>query len=157
MVAKIKRKISEITTPANDEIPERRTFVSHARHLNASAEIIADLCCIGFKRSLATLGATTKRVIIFAILSLTRRYRANRVFSMRRLNTQFATDTLFSNVKSLNQNTCSHVFSHKVGFNATYPMESLTGKELGNSYRDFSHDFGIPEHLTFDGYSEQVG
>ena len=27
----------------------------------------------------------------------------------------------------------------------------------GYSYRDFSHDFEIPEYLTFDGYSAQVG
>ena len=31
------------------------------------------------------------------------------------------------------------------------------GDSSGYSYRDFSHDFLIPEHLTFDGYSEQVG
>ena len=28
---------------------------------------------------------------------------------------------------------------------------------MGYSYREFSHDFGITEHLTFDGYSAQVG
>ena len=28
---------------------------------------------------------------------------------------------------------------------------------MGYSYIDFSHDFGLPEHLTFDGYSAQVG
>ena len=76
---------------------------------------------------------------------------------MRRLNARFVTDTLFSDVKSLNQNICAQVFSHKVGFNATYTMESLTGYSLGYLYRDFSHVFGIPEHLTFDGYSAQVG
>ena len=41
--AKLKRNISEITTPANDKIMARRTLVSHARHLKASAELIADL------------------------------------------------------------------------------------------------------------------
>ena len=40
---KLKRKISEITNPANGEIPEIRTFVSHARHLKASANKIDDL------------------------------------------------------------------------------------------------------------------
>ena len=48
-------------------------------------------------------------------------------------------------------------FSNKVGFNATYPMESSTGYSLGYLYRDFIHAFGIPDHLTFDGYSAQVG
>ena len=76
---------------------------------------------------------------------------------MRRLNARFATDTLFSDVKSLNQNTCAQVFSHKVGFNYTYPMVSPKWDSLRYSYRNFSHDFGIPEHLTFDGYSAQVG
>ena len=76
---------------------------------------------------------------------------------MLRLNARFSTDTLSSDVKSLNQSTCAQFFSHKVGFNATYPMESSTGDSLGYLYRDFSHDFGIPEHLTFDGYSAQVG
>ena len=36
-------------------------------------------------------------------------------------------------------------------------MVSSTGYSLGYSYRDFSHDFGIPEHLKFDGYSAEVG
>ena len=75
---------------------------------------------------------------------------------MRRLNALFATDTLFSDVKSLNQNTCAHVFSHKIGFNATYSMVSSTWDSLGYLHREFRNDFGIPEHLTFDGYSAQV-
>ena len=98
----LKRKISEITTPANDEIPERRTFISHARQLKASADLIADLWCIGPTRSQATLGATMQRGIRSAILPLARRYNSDRVFSMRGLNARFATDTLFSYVKSLN-------------------------------------------------------
>ena len=35
-------------------------------------------------------------------------------------------------------------------------MVLLTGGSLGYSYRDFCHDFGIPENLTFDGYSPQA-
>ena len=76
---------------------------------------------------------------------------------MQQLNARFATDTLFSDVKSLNQNTCAQVYSHKVGFNAVYPMTNSTGDSLGYSFCDFCDDFGIPEHLTFDGYSSQVG
>ena len=33
----------------------------------------------------------------------------------------------------------------------------MQGDSLGYSFRDFCDDFGIPEHLTFDGYSSQVG
>ena len=81
-----KQNISEITTTSSDEIPERRTFFSHARHLKASAELISDLWCIVLKRAQATLGTTTQRGIRYAILKLARRYRDDRVFSMRRLN-----------------------------------------------------------------------
>ena len=35
-----------------------------------------------------------------------------------RLDSKFVTETLFSDIKSLNQNTCGQVFSHKVGFSA---------------------------------------
>ena len=76
---------------------------------------------------------------------------------MCRLNVRFATDTLFLDIKSLNPNTCAQVFLHKVGFNATHPMVSSTGESLGYLYIYFSNNFGIPEHLTFDGYSVQVG
>ena len=131
MVAKLKRKILEITTSANYEIPARRTFVSHARHLKASAKLIADLWCIGLKRSQATLGATTQRGIRSAILPLASRYRSDRVFSMRWLNARFPADALFSDVKSLNQNMCAQVFLHKFGFNATYPMVFPTGESFG--------------------------
>ena len=129
--AKLKRKISKITTTANDDIKERSTFVSHARHLKASTELIADLWCIVLKILHATLVSTTQMVIGSARLPLARRYRADRFFSMRRLNAPFLTDTLFSDVRSINQNTCAQVFLHKVGFNATYPMVSSTGDSLG--------------------------
>ena len=97
----------------------------------ASAEVIADLWYIGLKRPQATLGTTTQTGIRSAMLVLERRYRDDRVFSMCWLNARFATDTLFSDVKSLNQNTCAQVFSHKVGFNATYPMVFPTGESFG--------------------------
>ena len=51
MGAKLKLNISDIFTPAADEIPARRTFISRVIHLKASSEIISDLWCIGLKRS----------------------------------------------------------------------------------------------------------
>ena len=122
MGAKLKRNISEIFNPAADEIPTRRTFVSYARHLMATYDLIADLWCIVLKISQAMIGATSQRKVKLYILPLTRRYRYDKVFSMIRLNAHFLTDTLFSDVKSLNHNKSAKVFSHKAGFNATYPM-----------------------------------
>ena len=57
----LKRNASKVVTPFEDDIPERRTFISHERHLKASAESIADLWCIGLKKAYATLDATTQK------------------------------------------------------------------------------------------------
>ena len=90
-------------------------------------------------------------------MPLSRRYRADRMYHMKRLNAKFATDTFFSDTKSLNQNTCAQIFSHKNGFSAVYPLNNVKGNSIGQSYINFCHDFGIPEHLTFDGATAQVG
>ena len=51
---------------------------------------------------------------------------------------------------------CTDFFT-KSCFNATYPMVSLTGESLVYFYRDFCHDFNIPEHMMFGGYYSQAG
>ena len=76
---------------------------------------------------------------------------------MKRLNEKFATDTLYAEVKSLHQNIAAQIYSHKVGFAACYPLTELKGEAIGNTLNDFCHDFGIPEHLKFDGAMVQVG
>ena len=38
-----------------------------------------------------------------------------------------------------------------------YPMKEATGNSIGQALKDFSHDYGVPEYLTFDGASAQVG
>ena len=122
--SKMKRWLCSIATPAVRDIPARRTFVSHSRHLKASAELIDDLRCIGIKKEKATLDATTQRGTRYAILPLRRRYRADRVYILKRLNTRFATDTILSDIKSLNHNVCAQVFSYKFGLSAAYPMRA---------------------------------
>ena len=95
MSANLKRNISEIVTPAADDISVGGTFISNMIHLKASDELIADLWCVGIKRSQATRGVTNQRGVRLAILPLARIYREDTVFSMRRLNARFVTDTLF--------------------------------------------------------------
>ena len=43
MGAKLKHNISEIVTPAADEVPQKRTFISHAIYFKASAELIENI------------------------------------------------------------------------------------------------------------------
>ena len=128
--SQMKRKLCSIATPDVSDIPEMRTLVPHSRHLKASMELISDLWCIGIKKATVTLDATTKRGTRSDILPLYRRYRAGRVYSLKRLNARFATDTLFLDIKSLNKNVCAQVFSNKVGFSETYPMLSGLGDTI---------------------------
>jgi hypothetical protein len=79
------------------------------------------------------------------------------MYIMKRLNAKFATDTFYSDYKSINRNTCAQIYSHKNGFAAVYPMEKANGDSIGQSLATFSNDFGVPEHLTFDGATTQVG
>ena len=95
MSAKRKSNISDIVKLAVDEIPERRYFFPHARHFKASDKLMVDLWYFGLKISRATLRYTTQRGVRSDILPLGRRYRADRVFIMRRLNAHFASETFF--------------------------------------------------------------
>ena len=156
----LRERIIESTTVEewhHEDVPSRRTFISTERHKKLSAESISDLWCIGIKRARNTLNATTQRGIRSAILPLSRRYRSDRRYNMKRLNGKFATDTLYAEVKSLHQNTCAQLYSHKVGFSACYPIRNATGDELGYTLQDFCNDFGVPEHLKSDGHMSQVG
>ena len=141
----------------NEVHPARQSFVSRKQHSQLLAESLSEKWYIGPKRAKATLLATTQNGVRSAILPLSRRYRADRMFSIKQLDGKFATDTFFSKVKSIHMNTCCQVFSHKVGFQACYPKTSTTGDNLGEALDDFVHDFCTPMHLTFDGHQSQAG
>lgn len=139
------------------DVPVRNTFISMDRHTTKSSQSLASLWGIGPLRAKATLRATTQHGSRSAILPLSRRYKADRRFNLKRLHGRFSTDTLYADVKSLHGNKYAQVFSQKNGFAVCYPLPSLSGDSIGYSLRDFCHDFGIPEHLTFDGAQSQVG
>ena len=35
-------------------------------------------------------------------------------------------------------------------------MQAGSGDTIGKSYKDFCHDYGVPEHLTFGGSIAQI-
>ena len=111
-----------IQATATHDIPARRTLISNDRHRKATAENLAELWCIGPKRAQATLDATSQLYTRSAILPIARRYRADRMYNVKRLNWKMSTDTYWSDVKSLTQNVCGQVYTHKCGFAKSYPM-----------------------------------
>eukprot|EP00978_Attheya_sp_CCMP212_P042102 scaffold251199_cov53-Attheya_sp.AAC.1 len=85
-----------------DDVPARRTFVSTERHTKITADSLAERFCIGPERAKQTIRVTTQRGTRSAmILPITQRYRADRRFEVKRLNTKFATDTAYAKVKSI--------------------------------------------------------
>ena len=140
-----------------EDIPARRSFISSDRHKKLTAESIAELWGIGKSRAMATIDATTQNGTRSAILPLSRRYRVDRRYNIKRLEGDFSTDSLYADIKSLIGNKYAQIYSLRNGFTAIYPMESLSGDSIGYTLNDFSHDFGIPGKLKLDGFSSQVG
>ena len=79
------------------------------------------------------------------------------MFSTRKILGKYATDTLWAMTKSLAGHVASQIYTHKCGFAASYHIRAATGDEIGHSLTDFLHNYGAPEHLTFDGAQAQVG
>ena len=146
--------LSELT---RTDVPDRNTFVSTDRHSRTTANLIADRFGIGIQRARATMQVTRNRGTRSAILPLARRYRADRRYEVKRLNSKFATDALYADVRSIGGNCFAQLYSHKCGFASVYPMRKLDGNNVGNSLKDFIHEYGAPRHLTFDGASVHMG
>ena len=125
--------------------------------MKSSAELIADLWYIIIDKAKETLEANTQWGTRSAIFPLRHKYLAGRVYSLKSLNSRFATYAFFSDMNLLNQNVCVQVFSHKIGLSATYPMWEGSGYTIGQSDRYFCHDYSVTEHLTFNVAIVKIG
>ena len=100
--------------------------------------------------------ATTQNGTRSAILPLSRQYRSDGMYNVKRLQGRFATDTFYLKSKSIYGNTYVQIYQHKNRFAACYLLTSVKGDQIGKLLSDFIHDFGAREHLTFDGVQVQV-
>ena len=139
------------------DAPPRNAFISREQHREMSAESLAESWGNGIKKAGATINAITQKFKRSAISPISRRYCADRFNNVKRLDGKFATDTLWADVKSPNQHKYAQLFTHKCGFAAAYPIDSMLGDQIGSAMQDFIHDFGVPKSLTFDGHRSQVG
>jgi hypothetical protein len=143
--------------PDTEDIPTRRTFTSTERHARITAEELSDTFGIGIQRARATLTATTQRGTRSAILPLSRRYRADRMFQKRHLNLKISSDTGYFKAKSLHGNIASQIYFHKSGFAACYHVPKVDDERIGPTLPNFIDEYGIPEELTVDGAAVQIG
>ena len=151
------RLISEVqvTDDNTQDVPLPRTFASGKRHTDVSAQELSERWFIGIAQAKDTIRVTTQNYTRSAILPLSRRYRADRVFEKPLLRGDFYTDTMDGRCKSLNGNRYAQIMANKDFFAVAYPMTNKSG--AGDSLRQFINEYGRPEKLTFDGSQEQCG
>ena len=152
-----KRMVSSVKVSAVDLAgpPTPNTFVSKGRRSDVSAESLADRWMIGLEQAKLTLKNTTQRLVRSALLPLSRRYKADRIFQLPRLQGEWFTDTVDGHMKSKDGNQYGQIFANGSYFATIYPMKS---KDMaGDALRVFCKEFGVPEKLRYDGSKEQTG
>ena len=137
------------------DVPPPPSFTSGNRHTDVSPRDLAERWFISLPQAMKTLKKTTQKFIRSALLPLTRRYRADRMFTRKTLAGQWSTDTMDGRVISLSGNRYAQVFSNRSYFSKIYPIEKKN--EAGNALKTFCREFGVPENLVSDGSKEQTG
>ena len=141
--------------PIVPDVPIPKTFATTKRHSAVLAEELSERWFIGVAQAHETIKVTTQNVTRSAVLPLSRRYRADRVFEKPLLRGEFYTDTMDGRCKSINGNRYAQVFANKDFFATAFPLHSKS--EAGDALRQFINEYGRPEKLTFDGSQEQCG
>ena len=137
------------------DIPTPNTFVSGDRKSDVTPESLAEKWMIGLDTAKQTLAKTTQRLIRSAILPLSRRYKADRLFQLPRLQGTWFSDTVDGHVKSRDGNLYGQIFANEAYFATFYPMDRK--KKAGDALRTFCREFGVPSKLIIDGSGEQTG
>ena len=94
-------------------IKVQNTFFLSERHTNTTSEDLSERWSISVAQVALTLKATTQRLRRSALMPLRRRYRAYRMFGVKRLNCMMETDTLDARVKSIHGQQYCQVFGNK--------------------------------------------
>jgi hypothetical protein len=136
------------------DVPTPNTFISDERRSDVSPESLADRWCIGIDQARLTLEHTTQRLVRSALLPLTRRYKADRIFQLPRLQGEWFSDTVDGRVKSRDGNKYGQIFANEAYFATFYPMDSKS--KAGDALRIFCKEFGVPTSLCVDGSKEQT-
>ena len=152
------RLIAEIQVQDDDlplDVPLPKTFATSKRHTGITAQELSERWLIGLAQAHETIKVTTQNCVRSAVLPLSRRYRADRVFQKPLLRGDFYTDTMDGRCKSVNGNRYAQVFANKDFFAVAFPLTAKSG--AGDALRQFINEYGRPERLTFDGSQEQCG
>ena len=137
----------------NTDVKELHTFQSSSRHSDAIPQDLSERWFISISQATQTLKNTTQNLLRSAMLPLSRRYRADRMFYQKTLGGQWSTYMMDGHCISLDGNTYAQIFANESYFSKIYPMDSK--KKAGEALKVFCKEFGVPYNLTFDGSKEQ--
>ena len=137
------------------DLPTANTFISGDRKSDVTPQSLAERWLIGLDTAKQTIEKTTQRLVRSAVLPLSRRYKADRIYQLPRLRGTWFTDTIHARVQSKDGNKYAQIFANEAYFATIYPMDAK--KKAGDALRTFCREFGVPERLIVDGSLEQTG
>ena len=111
-------KLEKSLDIGSNDLSLPNVFQSSNRHTDVSAEDLSERWFISVKQAAATLKKTTQKFLPSALLPLSRRYRADRMFHRKTLTGDWATDTIDGRTKSIDGNRYAQVFTSKNYFGA---------------------------------------
>jgi hypothetical protein len=130
---------------------------SETRHSSVTPEEVSRKFRCGIETAKKTIEKTTQRGIRRSLNPLHRRYRTYHPDLHRnQLNVSMSSDTLFAKVKSLQGNTCAHLYTTGK-FTKIYPLPDKTAESVGGTLLDVLNNIGVPKEMVTDLGSEMVG
>ena len=127
------------------DVPPRSTFTSKDRHPQWQIELGA---------TTNKLKAKNQRMLRSAIITISRKYRSDRMFKRPRTKGTIFTDTMEGRDKSLDGNCYAQVFVNGHFFAAAHPMEKKSIARQG--LREFIGNFLGYGPLVCTGSKEQT-
>ena len=114
-----------------EDVSMPRTFLSDNIHSSTTTEDLSERWVLSISQSELTLNATTQKLTISEIMPLAQRYRADRMFEVRRIHRTMSTNTMDARCQSIHDKTYCQVFGNKQLFVEAYPIEKKYDCHLG--------------------------
>ena len=95
------------------DIRQPRGFLSAERHSKTTPEDLSKRWGISVAQEALTMKSTTHKLVILAIMPLSRRYRADHMFNVKRIQCTIATDTMHGKVNSIHGEYYCQVLGNK--------------------------------------------
>ena len=96
----------------------------------------------------------TQKLTRSAIMSLTRRYRADWMFNVSRIYGTMSTNTMDARCQSIHDKKYCQVFCNRKFFLEAYPIKKKSDYHLGLD--KFVKEYVAPDKMTYDGAQNKL-